>query len=69
MGKDIKVGDIVRSKVNSIYRGTYTVTKTNKTTCWVVPNEHYLIMKDGTKKEMEQPTYKNNRYSTMEKVG
>jgi len=33
--KNFQIGSIVKSKVNTIYKGFYVVTKVNKTTVWV----------------------------------
>ena len=43
----MKVGDIVVSKVNQIYQGTYTVEKVNKTTVWVRPNDDKNFLYKG----------------------
>ncbi len=66
MNKGIEVGDIVHSKVNKIYKGTYTVIKTNKTTCHVQLNDNPGIMINGTMGI--SPIYKNVRYSILKKV-
>lgn len=63
----IQVGDTVKSKVNTIYTGTYTVIKTNKVTCWVTPDEKQTIMKGGKQVEYS-PIYKNIKYNILEKV-
>lgn len=68
MNKGIGVGDTVRSKVNTIYDGTYEVVKTNKTTCWVVANENYIIEEDGKRRELTPKIYKGVRYSILEKA-
>ena len=69
MNKGIEVGDIVCSKINTVYRGTYKVVKTNKTTCWVVLNEDKSKkMVGGKYAEVPHHIYKNNRYSIVEKV-
>ena len=43
----MKVGDIVVSKVNKFYEGTYTVEKVNKTTVWVRPNDDKEVLYKG----------------------
>jgi len=59
--QDFEVDDIVYSKVNKIYRGTYIIVKKNKTTCWVKPNAPLYQTSDG-------PIYKNTKYSILSKV-
>jgi len=62
-----EIGDIVRSKVNDVYNGTYTITKVNKTTVWVRENEGHEKMIGG-KITTQYFEYKNIRYSVLAKV-
>lgn len=64
---DFKVGDIVRSKVNTIYRGTYTITAVKKTVVWCEPNEEWQTMIGG-KLQKHTCTYKNVPKRILEKV-
>lgn len=62
-----EVGDTVRSKHNSLYTGTYTITKVNKTTVWVTEDEGHETMRGG-KKIIEHWEYKNVPYHVLVKV-
>ena len=53
----LQIGDIVKSKQNIVYEGTWTVTKVYKTTVWVKVND-----KIGK-------TYKGIRPSILYKIG
>lgn len=68
MKNKFKVRDIVKSKVNEIYKGTYTIIKTNKTTCWVEVNVKEKGMIGGKMVILPQAVYKNVKYSILEKV-
>jgi len=50
------VGDIVKSKINKSYDGTYVIVLTKKTVCWVRVN----------KQNFEGYTYKNIPYNILE---
>lgn len=54
--EDAFIGQLVRSKVNPIYRGDYKIVKLLKTVC------HVMIENDTN----TVTVYKNNRYSILE---
>jgi len=62
-----QVGDVVTSKVNKLYKGSYTVTKVNKTTAHVKSNMGYEQLKQGVL-ITEYYSYKNVRLSILKKV-
>ena len=59
-----QVGSKVRSRVNTIYRGTYTIERLNKTTAWVRADEGLPIVQGG-RRVLHCPLYKNVRLSTL----
>ena len=54
-----QVGDIVRSKINKVYNGTYTIIKVKKSVVWVKVNSTVG----------ENLICKNVKFSVLEKVG
>lgn len=63
-------GDVVRSKVNPAYKGTYIIVKTKATVCWVKFNLDSVNDLDPAlnTQEIRNKIYKGIPYGILEKV-